>query len=47
MAAGLPVVCRNGNGNKDIHVEGETGFMIEDDNDRNIILVKGSPIAAV
>jgi glycosyltransferase involved in cell wall biosynthesis len=32
MAAGLPVVCRNGNGNKDIHVEGETGFMIEDDN---------------
>jgi glycosyltransferase involved in cell wall biosynthesis len=32
MAAGLPVVCRNGNGNKDIHVEGETGYMIEDDN---------------
>jgi glycosyltransferase involved in cell wall biosynthesis len=31
MASGLPIVCRNGEGNKDIHIEGETGFMIEND----------------
>lgn len=28
MAAGLPVVCTNGGGNKDLILEGENGFMI-------------------
>lgn len=32
MAAGLPIICRNGRGNLDIHKEGETGYMIQDDN---------------
>jgi glycosyltransferase involved in cell wall biosynthesis len=31
MASGLPVVCRNGQGNLDIHEEGITGFMIDGD----------------
>ncbi|MEY4110966.1 MAG: hypothetical protein RLZZ46_1321 [Bacteroidota bacterium] len=31
MAAGLPVICRNGQGNLDIHEEGKTGYLIEGD----------------
>jgi len=32
MASGLPVVCLNGDGNKDIIVEGKNGFMIDPPN---------------
>lgn len=31
MAAGLPVICRNGRGNLDIHEEDKTGYLIDGD----------------
>lgn len=31
MASGLPIICRNGMGNLDIHEEGKTGYLIEGD----------------
>lgn len=30
MAAGLPVVCTDGGGNRDLIIEGENGFMVEE-----------------
>lgn len=32
MAAGLPIVCTNGGGNKDLIIEGDNGFMVNEFN---------------
>lgn len=37
MAAGLPVICRNGRGNLDLHVEGVTGYMIDGDDSEEFL----------